>query len=540
MKKIKLFLFVAGLSIALLFNNTQAQINFEWYNNYGKLIHNPSEKSICVDSSGNIYVAAAFSNPDYSNKLKIIKFNPSGVIEWCDSSVNFNLNISCFMQMSYDNYLYVTGTFADSLNKSNVFIVKYGTSGNVLWIRTYHNPENGDDRINSMITDKFGFIYLAGKSDAPGRINDKCLTMKYKYNGDLIWVRRVMNSWGKDITVDDSSYVYVAGNLYNYTWGKHVMMAIKYDSSGNQKWLNSHGLNTIGDDGANVITLDDSNNVIISGYLFYGSDWNYATVKYKPDGTRVWHTTYSHPGIDAATCITTDRNCNIYISGTNENGLAFIKYNPSGLLTATYQPVLEYITNFKFGGGKYLYTSGVAKLSDTSTVRGFYIGKVDTNLNRLFSHTYIADTSDNNVACAFSVDKYGNIYVCGYTIYTILPPPFSEKKLAILKYSQTTGIQKITYEVPSSFSLGQNYPNPFNSVTSIKFSVPLWREVEGRSVSIKVFDLLGREIKILVNEKLKPCTYEVRFDAENLPSGIYFYRMETENFTSTKKLILLK
>jgi len=101
-------------------------------------------------------------------------------------------------------------------------------------------------------------------------------------------------------------------------------------------------------------------------------------------------------------------------------------------------------------------------------------------------------------------------------------------------------VQNISTEIPSVYSLEQNHPNPFNSITNVKFSVPLLRGVEGRNVTIKVFDLLGREITTLVNEKLNPGIYEVRLDAENLPSGIYFYRMETERFSSTKKLIIIQ
>ncbi|MBN1633083.1 MAG: T9SS type A sorting domain-containing protein [Ignavibacteria bacterium] len=109
--------------------------------------------------------------------------------------------------------------------------------------------------------------------------------------------------------------------------------------------------------------------------------------------------------------------------------------------------------------------------------------------------------------------------------------------------SEIIGIEKISTEVPSAFSLGQNYPNPFNSVTSIKFKVtsaspyPLQR---GTQVVLRVFDLMGREVRTLVDEELQAGVYEVRFDAGDLPSGIYFYRMETENFTETRKLILLK
>lgn len=98
-----------------------------------------------------------------------------------------------------------------------------------------------------------------------------------------------------------------------------------------------------------------------------------------------------------------------------------------------------------------------------------------------------------------------------------------------------TNISNISRIIPESFSLEQNYPNPFNSNTIIRFQIK-----DSRFVNLKVFDLSGREVRTLVNKKLNPGIYEVRFDASDLPSGVYFYRLEADNFTSTKKLILLK
>jgi photosystem II stability/assembly factor-like uncharacterized protein len=107
------------------------------------------------------------------------------------------------------------------------------------------------------------------------------------------------------------------------------------------------------------------------------------------------------------------------------------------------------------------------------------------------------------------------------------------------------GIQPVSSEIPDEYSLAQNYPNPFNPSTKIKFDIPLLRGVdaEGRRgvlVELIIYDILGREIAKLVNEKLKPGVYEVEFDGTNYPSGVYFYKLETEHFTETKKMILLK
>ena len=94
-------------------------------------------------------------------------------------------------------------------------------------------------------------------------------------------------------------------------------------------------------------------------------------------------------------------------------------------------------------------------------------------------------------------------------------------------------------EIAVKFELEQNYPNPFNPFTKIHFSVPLYKGGEG-DVSLKVFDILGREVATLVNEKLKSGTYEVEWNGSNYPSGVYFYRLVTGDYTSSKKMILIK
>jgi hypothetical protein len=89
--------------------------------------------------------------------------------------------------------------------------------------------------------------------------------------------------------------------------------------------------------------------------------------------------------------------------------------------------------------------------------------------------------------------------------------------------------------VPRDFSLEQNYPNPFNPTTGIRFQVPSISDVK-----ISVFDLLGREVAVLVNERKGPGSYEVKFDGSGVASGVYFYRLQAGNFVQSKKLLLLK
>ena len=98
-----------------------------------------------------------------------------------------------------------------------------------------------------------------------------------------------------------------------------------------------------------------------------------------------------------------------------------------------------------------------------------------------------------------------------------------------------TGIEHLSGEIPSSYSLGQNYPNPFNPMCNVQFTM-----CNAGKVKIVVYDVQGREVQTLVDERLNAGTYEMKFDGSMLTSGVYFYRMVTEGFSETRKMLLIK
>ena len=116
------------------------------------------------------------------------------------------------------------------------------------------------------------------------------------------------------------------------------------------------------------------------------------------------------------------------------------------------------------------------------------------------------------------------------------------EQILMNKFDEVMPVENDEIVVPSEYSLSQNYPNPFNPSTKIKYSIP-----QSSQVIIKVFDVLGSEILILVNEEKNTGTYELTWNAENLPSGIYFYRLQAlptgrqaGSFVETKKMVLLR
>jgi len=101
--------------------------------------------------------------------------------------------------------------------------------------------------------------------------------------------------------------------------------------------------------------------------------------------------------------------------------------------------------------------------------------------------------------------------------------------------TRTTGVQTKPGEIPTAFELAQNYPNPFNPATKIDFSLP-----KRTQITMKVFDVLGREVLILANGVFEAGRHEIDFNASMLPSGVYFYNLRSGSNSMTKKLLLLK
>jgi photosystem II stability/assembly factor-like uncharacterized protein len=128
-------------------------------------------------------------------------------------------------------------------------------------------------------------------------------------------------------------------------------------------------------------------------------------------------------------------------------------------------------------------------------------------------------TNVRNGTVCFGVRSNGGITRCNYNF---------------------SGITQTGNNNPDDFSLSQNYPNPFNPVTKIKFSIPHVEVAYMRPVQLMVYDALGKEVAILVNQQLEPGTYEADWDASAFPSGVYYYKLESGSFTETKKMVLIK
>jgi photosystem II stability/assembly factor-like uncharacterized protein len=124
-------------------------------------------------------------------------------------------------------------------------------------------------------------------------------------------------------------------------------------------------------------------------------------------------------------------------------------------------------------------------------------------------------------------------YYSDSTVIESTGGPLNNINFTLLPYY--TSVKNISTEIPEKYQLWQNYPNPFNSMTNVRFQI-----LNINDAQLIIYDLLGREVATLVNKKLQPGIFEVLFEAGNLPSGVYLYKLTTGEFTETKKMLIIK
>jgi len=258
--------------------------------------------------------------------------------------------------------VYVTGE-----SYGDYATIKYYPDGDTAWVRRYNGPGNSTDYARAIAVDGSGNVYVTGNSSGSGTSSDYC-TIKYKPNGDTAWVRRYngpgdTTDGARAVAVDGSGNVYVTGGSegsgtdYDYA-------TIKYYPNGDTAWVRRYNGPGNWDDFAYAIAVDGSGNVYVTGESEgSGTNYDYATIKYYPDGDTAWVRRYNGPGnsTDYAFAIAVDGSGNVYVtgysygSGTNVD-YATIKYvqflcgdvNKDGVVNVT---DVVYLINYLFIGG---------------------------------------------------------------------------------------------------------------------------------------------------------------------------------------------
>jgi uncharacterized delta-60 repeat protein len=272
--------------------------------------------------------------------------------------------------------VYVTGTSHPSGGTDSEYVtIKYDPSGNQLWEADYNGPGNSIDQGNAIAVDNLGDVYVTGCSYGTDTSGDYA-TIKYDPNGNQLWEARYTSTGSYedeayDLAIDNLGNVYVTGRCGDYA-------TIKYDSNGSQLWVALYNGPGNGPDMARALKIDDSGNVYVTGYSSGNeTGYDYATIKYDPNGNQLWVKRYNGPG-----------------NGDDQPYAHALEVDGSGKV---------YVTGRSHGS-----TTG----DDYATV------KYSSDGNQVWVARYNGPANNNDWATALVVDGLGNVYVSGVTGYS--------------------------------------------------------------------------------------------------------------------------
>lgn len=448
-------------------------------------------ESIAVDDAGNVYVVGSSMGTGSHFDFVAIKYNSQGVQQWLQryDGPNNNRDFGEAITIDGSGNVYVAGSSLGNGSDYDYAVIKYNSSGMQQWLQRYNGSGNASDSPFFMALDNAGNVYITGYSSGVGTGLD-IMTTKYSSSGTLLWDQRFNGTGngvdvGNSVAVDGTGNVYISGYSSGSTTGFDIV-TIKYNSSGTQQWQKTYNGPANSSDLSASMAIDASGNVYVTGYSMGNSSGeDYATIKYSTSGDELWIQRYNGSGNtnDESRSLAVDGSGNVYVTGLSGSG-----------------------TNY-----------------DYATIKYNSLG------TQQWEQRYNGLISDRDEATWITLDTSGSVFVTGNSRSN------TGFDIVTIKYSQTVGIQSVSNEIPKAFSLSQNYPNPFNPKTNIGLRV-----ADFGFVSLKVFDITGKEVALLVSQELSAGVYNVDFDASNHSSGTYFYSMETAGFRDVKKMVVVK
>jgi len=513
--------------------------------------------AVAVDTSGNVYVTGGCKETDTYNDYTTIKYFPNGDTAWVRTYGGPGDGHDQALAIAVDDsgYVALTGFSYGSGTDQDYATVRYYPNGDTVWARRYNGTGNSGDGAVDVATDGLGYLYVTGQSFGSGTDYDFA-TIKYEPDGDTAWVRRYdgPDNTGDNATaiaVDNSGNVCVTG--FGVCWSEHPFdyVTIKYDPDGDTVWVRGYNGPGDGQDRASAIATDGSGNVYVTGEsVGIGTDEDYCTIKYIPDGDTAWVRRYNGTAdsTDEANAIAVDGSGNVYVTGRSYGvGTNFdyctVKYDASGTeaWVRTYNGPADGYDNATAiavddSGNIYITgeSGGIGSSGDYATLSYDPEGVVR------WVKRYDGPGNASDVAQSIAVDDSGNVCVTGYSHACV---EMGCNDYATVKYVQTaSGVRDETgdRERPSDFDVSQNYPNPFNPSTKIEFSL-----AKSGFVTLQIYDTLGRKVRTLVSEELFSGYKSVIWDGKNdngedVASGVYFYQLKVGDFSQPKKMLLLK
>ncbi|MEO8513016.1 MAG: T9SS type A sorting domain-containing protein [Ignavibacteria bacterium] len=487
---------------------------------------------VVADDAGNIYVLGYSYVTSTNQDIVLMKYNASGDklwVKYIDGGFSLN-DRGSKISIAPNNSIAISGYSYTSISSFGVIVISTDTSGSLLW--QYYNA--GYCNITSMKLDNTGNIFVGGDKGSSVTASDYFI-LKVNSSGSFQWLNTYSTSVSgteriQSMEVDSSGSIFATG--YTYTASASFdITTLKYNSSGILQWLQSYnGVENNFDQGQDM-DIDEFGNVFVTGISYESStSYDVLTLRYNSSGVQQWVERYNGPAgtFDSGEKIKCLLDGSIVVGGrttgigTSED-ITHIKYS-DGSLPVT----LSEFTGVINGRNITLnwQTSGEINNAGFDVQRQIIKENVSGNWENI-AYVHGNGTTNQPVNYTFE-DKNLN---SGKYKYRLKQTDYNGN----YEYFSLNDPGEIVIGNPGKYELSQNYPNPSNPKTKINFSVPF-----DSKISIKVYDMLGREAAVLLDGFVKAGYNSVEFDGSNLASGVYFYKIESVDFIETKKMILVK
>ena len=398
------------------------------YNNPGR---GDGANAIAIDAAGNVYVTGWSDGDGVSYDYATVKYDADGNELWVKryNGPGNGYDYASAIAVDASGNVYVTGWSDGDGTYRDYATVKYDTRGNELWVKRYNGPGNGYDYARAIAVDASKNVYVTGWSDGTGTYRDYA-TVKYDADGNELWAKRYNGSGNGDdsaiaIAVDASGNIYVTGESAGSGTGSDYA-TVKYDTEGHQLWVARYNGPGNDSDEANAITLEGSGNVYVTGTSYDSvTNHDYATVKYDTDGNELWVNRYNSPenNWDEAHGIAVDPSDNVYVTGGSPGSgtgsdYATVKYDSEGhqLWVARYNGPgngSDYAGAIAVDVSGNVYVTGYSP--GTGTDDDYATIKYDTDGNELWVKRYNGPGNNLDWALAIAVDTLENVYVTGWS-----------------------------------------------------------------------------------------------------------------------------
>ncbi|MBV6479770.1 MAG: hypothetical protein HGGPFJEG_02565 [Ignavibacteria bacterium] len=467
--------------------------------------------------------------------LFISGFSYSQSNTWYRVFSNYEISeFSKAIESSDGNYVAVGDRRTGGIFK--VFIAKFNRYGDTIWTRLFNEDliSYYDSYWIDETSDK-GFIISGRGSDTAGGSG---LLLKIDSSGNYLWHKYFGGSSGRNQCtkeLEDKGFIILVNTEY---FGPTMdIYIIRTDSLGYPLWSRRYGGDNYAEFSREIIKTGNSG-FVIAGTVYPGHE-NILLMKISPTGDSLWSKTYSEFLSSEGYSVDNTSDGGFIIGGTcdsldnNKKKSYIIKTDSLGNIQWT----RKYTTNFyewcfsvrSIIGGRYVMC-GMSDSLANSYERA--IIRVIDQYGNILKEKYYRPLSDQNAFYSVEKSTDRGFILCGFadggSVKAYIAKTDSNLEI------KPVGISSIN-EVISDFSLYQNYPNPFNPSTVISYQLAV-----SSFVKLIIYDALGKELATLVNELQPAGQYSIEWIAGKYPSGVYFYTINTPEFTDTRRMMLLK